>query len=266
MTSSPLNSQVSLLHILCFMTQMAVFLIITLSICFALTRAGSLVHFDISQSPSQDEFTLDFKYKELMDLQANVKRVGGNFLFQAKSHALLSSLIGKLEMEPNGDDTLFIGIAEGSIVGVNVSYNLFAISNQCPGYQLWHSLETIPSDLVTFSSNVTGSCSHDNSLEQVIITIDLNGKLNPLLKTRLDQIFVFEGTRIWEEMKMKNAAFDIHVKADWPDEKRGYKRATFKSHLPEHILPSFVLEFIKNEQEEVFKVIKSLVGYEKDEL
>ena len=49
-------------------------------------------------------------------------------------------------------------------------------------------------------------------------------------------------------------------KGDWPNGERG-----FNSKLLQYI-PSFVLEYVKSEQEIVFKVIKSLVQHEKDEL
>ena len=243
---------------------MAALLVLVFSTSLLLVaRASNLVHFAVSQSASNDELTVEFEYKQAMDLRASVKRTeSGEFTIHAESIALKSHLVGKVEIEPSGSDKTYVASASGSIWGVNVTYNLLVISSECPKYQLWHSLDTSPADLVAFSSNVTGSCRPEGDLERVFITVHLDGEVTPLIKTRLEQVFVFEGDgRVWEEMQMQNAALDIKVKGDWPSGERGFKRATFNSKLLQYI-PSFVLEYVKSEQEIVFKVIKSLVQHD----
>ena len=191
---------------------MAALLVLVFSTSLLLVaQASNLVHFAVSQSALNDELTVEFQYKQAMDLSASVKRTeSSEFTTHAEPIALKSHLVGRVEIEASGNDKMHVASASGSIWGVNVTYNLLVISSECPKYQLWHSLDTSPADLVAFSSNVTGSCGPEGDLERVFTTVHLDGEVTPLMKTRLEQVFVFEGDgRMWEEMQVQNAALDV---------------------------------------------------------
>lgn len=247
------------------MADKLLFFIVTFFVVFS--DAVNLVHFDITTSHSNDEYKVNFKYKENFNFNVNVKHSNGTYLLEGKCDTLNSYLNGEINYQNlTQSSVLYVGSIDGNIDTVNISYKLFVKTDKCPTVELNHTLTTSPIDLVTFSSTLTGNCNKDDSLNLVSIVIDLDGKLTPLLKTRLDQIFVFEDDRMWEEMTMSNTFIDINVKADWPGNKYGYKRATFKSKLFQSI-PSFTLEYLKSEEEIILKLIKSLVqNEEKDEL
>lgn len=229
--------------------------------------ASHSLHLHVNSNDSTDQHIVNLQYNELFDLRCDLlkKMLHEKTTYRGtlKSLALSTSLSGHVTVhQVTPEHTSYTASAEGNVGPVRLVYSLSAEKGGCAAYQLSHSLTSEPSDLLYFSSNVTSVCGRDeHTLESITITIDLHGTLSPLLRTRLHQVFVFEDERMWEEMTMNNTLLDIRVNADWPDSRNGFKRAAFKSHNVLQSIPSFILEYVRREDESVLKLLHHLSSH-----
>ena len=148
----------------------------------------------------------------------------------------------------------------------------------CPHFDLFHELlETQGSltdndDLFSFKSSLkTDKCKESDGLfSYLTIDVDLDWRRNYLIHpTKLRQLFVFEGDSGYESMNMSSPMMDINVTADWIDNETDFKtkkKAVFKSNKLLDWLPSFQIDYLRNQEEIMLSLIRGNKLKIRDEL
>ena len=136
----------------------------------------------------------------------------------------------------------------------------------CPHFTLHHQLTTENETPLSFVSSLKQENCRDNdgNFSHLVIDIDLDSHTNPLIQeTRLKQLFVFEDDSGWESMNFTNPVMDIRVTAEWKDlnDDKAFssrKRAVFQSNKLLDWIPSFDIQYIRNQEQIMLNLIRGL--------
>lgn len=130
--------------------------------------------------------------------------------------------------------------------------------NSCPmPLSIYHTLQhNEDPSILSFKSTVSQTCEKDINFSNMTIDIDLQSSKFPVLSTRLDQLFVFEGDSGWEEMKTTNPLLNITVSANW-NGKMHIKKAIFTPQV-QSLLPYINIAYEKIEDAITFNMLTKL--------